>query len=350
MRPARKRHDEHGRNGIFRYEPLARAAYTKRPGRTRNCEGDAMRRVVQAVWLSVVLVGSIFLPYSQSSALDHCYVPHGMTYTINEHSACRRVTNNHASGSDIFVPTKTAAEWSVGANAFINALPAGVSTSACSAGGITFRSSSTSKTPTIVMPANIQAGDILVFLDRAQSNSPNTPSNKVTPAGWTLLSVTDWNNTRQQRLYAKVAVSGDAGASITGMNGDFWEKKTVLVFAANATGFTPLSFSQGGSEGNISPKTTTSSAGTPPMIVLGAYSASARDISPIYFTPAADAFVHIPFSGSTNTGTTSLGYKIYNSGPPADVTIDMDDEGVNIMHVGYINVVSSGGSSTNCAP
>lgn len=69
-----------------------------------------------------------------ANALDSCVVPTGQTYTINEHSACRRVTNSHASGSAIMVPTKTAAEWSTGGNAFINAAPAGVGLAACSAG------------------------------------------------------------------------------------------------------------------------------------------------------------------------------------------------------------------------
>lgn len=66
-------------------------------------------------------------------ALDSCVVPTGATYNIDEHSTCQAITNNHASGSSIMVPTKTAAEWSTGANAFVNALPAGVTKGACSA-------------------------------------------------------------------------------------------------------------------------------------------------------------------------------------------------------------------------
>lgn len=76
------------------------------------------------------------LLHADAIALDSCVVPQGATYRINEHSVCRRVANNHASGSAIMVPTKNATEWSSGANAFINALPAGVTTSACpSCGG-----------------------------------------------------------------------------------------------------------------------------------------------------------------------------------------------------------------------
>lgn len=64
-------------------------------------------------------------------ALDGCYVPHGASYNIDEQGTCSSVTNNHASGSEIFVPTKTAAEWSTGSTAFLNALPAGVTAAAC---------------------------------------------------------------------------------------------------------------------------------------------------------------------------------------------------------------------------
>lgn len=68
-------------------------------------------------------------------ALDRCEIPHGETYNIDEHSTCRAVTNNHASGQTIMVPTKSAAEWNTGANAFLNALPAGVTAAACSSCG-----------------------------------------------------------------------------------------------------------------------------------------------------------------------------------------------------------------------
>lgn len=66
-----------------------------------------------------------------SHAADSYTVANGANLTITEHSVCRVITNNHASGSSIMVPTKTAAEWSSGANAFINAPPAGVTVGNC---------------------------------------------------------------------------------------------------------------------------------------------------------------------------------------------------------------------------
>lgn len=93
-----------------------------------------IRQAVHSLLLAALLCLTIS---TSASALDHCWVPHGQTYTINEHSTCRRVTNNHASGVQIFVPTKTAAEWSTGGNAFMNATPAGVTISACGVCGDT---------------------------------------------------------------------------------------------------------------------------------------------------------------------------------------------------------------------
>lgn len=62
-------------------------------------------------------------------AADSYTVNNGSYSTITEHSTCKRVTNNHASGQKIFVPTKTNAEW----QSFYNNPPPGVTAAACSA-------------------------------------------------------------------------------------------------------------------------------------------------------------------------------------------------------------------------
>lgn len=55
-------------------------------------------------------------------------VSNGATQTIDEHGECRKVTNNHASGLAIFVPTKTSGEWA----SFRNNAPPSVIVAACS--------------------------------------------------------------------------------------------------------------------------------------------------------------------------------------------------------------------------
>lgn len=60
-------------------------------------------------------------------AADSYQVNHGATATITEHGVCRQVTNSHASGLAIFVPTKTSTEWA----SFYTNTPAGVTAPAC---------------------------------------------------------------------------------------------------------------------------------------------------------------------------------------------------------------------------
>lgn len=84
-------------------------------------------------------------------ALDGCTVPNGATYSIDEHGQCRDVENN--TGLDIFVPTKTAAEWSTGGNSFLGATPTNISLSTCKAA---FTISCTPLPFTIVYNSNIR--------------------------------------------------------------------------------------------------------------------------------------------------------------------------------------------------
>ena len=90
-------------------------------------------RLSRTIHASLYLLCLSVLIATPAIALDSCPVPTGATYTIDEHSVCRRVTNGHASGQTIMVPTKTADEWSTGANAFVNATPAGITLGSCTA-------------------------------------------------------------------------------------------------------------------------------------------------------------------------------------------------------------------------
>lgn len=74
--------------------------------------------------LAVILL--VFLPCTVWAA-DMYSVNSGATVEINEHGVCQRITNGHASGQRIMVPTKTASEWA----SFRNNRPAGVAMAAC---------------------------------------------------------------------------------------------------------------------------------------------------------------------------------------------------------------------------
>lgn len=87
--------------------------------------------------LALTLLAPTGILSGTAHALDNCIVPNGATYTINEHSVCRRVQNNRANGLPIMVPTKISTEWSVGASSFLNATPTGVAITACGSCGDT---------------------------------------------------------------------------------------------------------------------------------------------------------------------------------------------------------------------
>lgn len=71
--------------------------------------------------------GLCLAAYYPASAADFHQVNNGAIVDITEHSVCKRIINNHGSGLAIFVPSKTATEWS----AFYNATIPGVTVSAC---------------------------------------------------------------------------------------------------------------------------------------------------------------------------------------------------------------------------
>ena len=68
----------------------------------------------------------LLLPSGATAAVMY-QVNNGATVTINEHGVCQHITNNHASGQNIMVPTRTATEWTT----FRNNRPPGVTAAPC---------------------------------------------------------------------------------------------------------------------------------------------------------------------------------------------------------------------------
>jgi hypothetical protein len=184
------------------------------------------------------------------------------------------------------------------------------------------QASSTSTTSTITAPAGIIAGDLLVLMDSATS-ALSTPTS-VIPAGFT--QITQSNGTgggagQRQILSYKLADGSEAGASITGMTGNFL-RKVLATFRGNvpATAVTPAGAAAQTTSGNPSAQIVPSGIGIGPLVVVAAYGAI-QAIDPRSFTPSADGEL---FPAGTDDGY--FKFKIYNSSP-ANVTVDMDDEG-----------------------
>lgn len=97
---------------------------------------------------------------------------------------------------------------------------------------LSLASTTTSTTSSLTAPSTIRSGDLLVFYD-----APTNVSGAATPAapsGFTLLrsaGSTGWDNTLA--ISAKIATSADAGATITGANGNNGNAKLLYVMRGN---------------------------------------------------------------------------------------------------------------------
>lgn len=84
-----------------------------------------MRTTARA--LLFVRLACLLLAALPLTAADHYQLAPSSNQNITEWSTCKKVTNNHASGQAIFIPTNTSAEWAQ----FYNNPPPGVSIAAC---------------------------------------------------------------------------------------------------------------------------------------------------------------------------------------------------------------------------
>jgi hypothetical protein len=194
--------------------------------------------------------------------------------------------------------------------------------------------SATSTANTITWPATLAAGDLAVMVDSGDSTSNGVPPTTVVPSGFTSI-VNTANATSHRQICSYKILTGSESGSLTGMDGVDNDRKAMVIFR----GSSPIASVTVGSAlgqqttGNPTAQVPAASGGTPPLIVFGAYSAAngGTPVDPRSFTPAKDGEV------SPNTSC-YLAWKIYNSAP-ADVTIDMDDEGaMNILQSFYLQV------------
>jgi len=75
--------------------------------------------------VNLILSATLLAAVAAYAVVDSYQVNNGASTTITEYTISKDVTNNHASGKAIFIPTKTAAEWA----SFYNNPPTGVTAS-----------------------------------------------------------------------------------------------------------------------------------------------------------------------------------------------------------------------------
>lgn len=203
-------------------------------------------------------------------------------------------------------------------------IPGGVSSNEMS-----FFGSNTSSGSSVSFPASILAGDIIIYADNA-SSYPSAPS-AVTPSGFTNI-VNESAAPYRAMVSYKLATGSESGSS-TGMNGSIHDSKIMAVFRG-ATAFNSLNIQDVSHSGitasNPSSQLITASGGATPLAVIGIYADvnSSGNVNPRTFTGATA-------DGELNQSTIMyMKYKIYN-GSPANITIDMDDEGFSNFLCGF---------------
>lgn len=194
--------------------------------------------------------------------------------------------------------------------------------------------SATSTAATIAVPSSVMAGDLLVLMDRAENSLGGGLPATVVPTGFTSAINTPQFDERQI-ISAKLADGSDAGSTLTGMDGTSADAKLLLVFRRfpAATSISIQDPAGQATDGNPTAQTINASGGNAPLVALAGYS-SYGAVSPRTMTPAKQSEISI----STRY---FLAWKIYDSSP-ADVSADMDDEGLgNFLQSLYIEMIAA---------
>lgn len=199
---------------------------------------------------------------------------------------------------------------------------------------VAVQDSSTSSTTTILAPASIAAGDLLVLWDYSRGNPAPTD---VVPTNFTRITTNAFTLAGDHRAVAsyKIADGTEDGATITGMAvGASGGYKAMYQFRASRA-ITAVSISaavgQESTTGNPAAQTVSAAGGTPPLIVFGCYGTSGT-VDPRTFTVSGSAAKDGEITPHVRC---YLAYKIYNTSP-ADVVVDMDDEGSNGLGSFYL--------------
>lgn len=181
---------------------------------------------------------------------------------------------------------------------------------------------------TISIHSSVQAStDLLVLLQF--STTDGSPPADVTPSGWSHIgTVVEGGAGADARISAKyrVAQAGDAGATVTGMDGTV-DRKIILVYRGDGaiSTVTPGSYNGYADEGEPPAQSLNAGSGAAPLVAIAHYVVdNTNAIDPRIFTvggsPAAD--------NEYINGTDTFQYakdKVYNSSP-ANISVDMDDE------------------------
>lgn len=188
--------------------------------------------------------------------------------------------------------------------------------------------SAVSNTHQITYPAGIQAGDLIVLFEGAINNPASIPTN-VNITGYTQIQNTASNPARVKSSY-RVADGSESGV-ITGLNGTGRDQKVMLVFRGSRP---VVGWSIGGSAtsgltaSNPTPQVVPAASESAPLVVLGFYWSTGA-VNPRTMTPTKTGELQ-----QQSTDDLWVAWDIQNA-VTVNTTVDMDDEGSNVMHSCY---------------
>lgn len=193
----------------------------------------------------------------------------------------------------------------------------------------TFLASATASAPSITIPAAAIAGDYAILFDFTKQNSGSVSA--VTPTGWTNLKNDSVVSTDGYRAMVSHRIL-TGGGSVTGMN-DTSNRKALLVFRPTVAiaALTPSSWNGEATTGNPTSQTVSASGVTTPLIVFALAACSSGTAAS--FSTETPSMTNLTLGGGGIS--IRVGYTVYNSSP-SDQSIDMNDNGINILQSGYV--------------
>ena len=207
---------------------------------------------------------------------------------------------------------------------------------------LSYVTSATASAASITIPATAQVGDIVILADRDSNNTTANTYPATIPTGFTQAisanAISLATYFYRVLISYKVLVSGDPGASITGMPNTYnWARKVLLVFRPSRaiSNVTIGSVVSTMLDGNPAAQTITASSGALPLIVYTHFTSNINtNIVTPSFSPAQDGFAQI--LNGANPQSQSR-YKIYNSSP-ANTTVDLGSNNGHGINGFYMSV------------
>ncbi len=186
---------------------------------------------------------------------------------------------------------------------------------------LSFLSSATSTSSTIAWPGSLLAGDEAYLFDFAR-NTTGDPT-EVIPSGFTQIPSGAAGQLLRLTISKKILTGSESG-NITGQNGTSGNNKTLVIVRGSRAiaGSTESTATYDLNINNPSSQVIAGSGGVAPLIEFGIACSSA---STALFSTASPAF-----DAEISNARLRVGYKLYDSAP-ADHTIDMHDQGINIL-------------------